>query len=339
VWRRKLSDAADGKPAIGGHRPFGYRLGQGGTLILLPDEASLIREASQRLLAGDTLGGICREWQLRGITTPTGRPWMPTPLRNSLKRIALTGYRNHPVAGPKRGTWPAILPKEEWDRLQLVLDNPSRLNHGRVNARSYLLTGLVYCALCDQPLRGSLREGGSRTYSCRKAVGFRGCGRIRRRADSLEVEVIERVLYRLDSPHVRAALSTSDESADSRDWQEIQLCKNRLQQFADDYADGTFKKDEYLRQKARYEERMAGAQRRLKRRQASYAMTRLSTDPVRQQWESEEATFEWKRALLNATIRKIVVHPQRVRCSTLTSSRSLGRHDRDTTWSEWCDQC
>jgi hypothetical protein len=42
-------------------------------------------------------------------------------------------------------------------------------------------------------------------------------------------------------------------------------------------------------------------------------MTRLSTDPVRQQWESEEATFEWKRALLNATIRKIVVHPQRVK--------------------------
>src|SRR6266511_3944394 len=232
-------------------------------------EAELIREATKRLLRGETLGGICADWQSRGITTPTGGPWRQTTLRQTLMRPALIGYRDHPVAGRVRGTWPPILSEDEWERLQAFFSDPDRQNHGRVNVRSYLLTGFIYCGRCCKPLRGGPRQGGERTYTCRKDVGFQGCGRLRRKADLVEEEVVERLMHRLDSEALRASLVAVDDDADAADRKEIAWCKARLTRLADDYADDVLTKPEYLRQKARIMERKEAAERRRGSRQAT----------------------------------------------------------------------
>jgi len=311
VLRRTLSDAKAGKPASGGYRGFGYETSDDGTLVIVEEEAHLIREATTRLLRGETLGGICADWQARGITTPTGGLWRPTPLRQSLMRPALIGYRDHPVAGRVRGIWPPILSEDEWERLQVLFSDPERQNHGRVNVRTYLLTGFVSCGRCGKPLRGGPRQGGERTYTCRKDVGFQGCGGLRRKADLVEKEVVARLLHRLDSEALRASLVAVDDAADATDREEIAWCKARLTRLADDYADDVLTKPEYLRQKARITERKEAAERRRDARQTNYALASLVYEPVREEWERND--LDWRRALIAATIESVTVHPQRGR--------------------------
>jgi len=312
VGRKSLSEAKEGRPHSGGIRPFGYKY-DNGTLIIIPEEAALVREAASRVRQDESLAGICADWQQRGITTPKGNMWVPTTLRQTLLRRSLAGYREHPVVGTVRANWAPILSEDEWERVQSVLTDPSRLNRGRVNVRTYLLTGYVFCGLCDQPLRGGPRSviTGARAYSCRKAAGYKGCGRIKRQADPLEKEVAERLLFRLNSHELRASLAAPDDKADRREREEIERTRAKIGQISDDYTDGTFTKEEYLRQKARLQQRLEEVEGRVSHRQSSYTQVPLADEPVRDAWESH--AFDWRRALINVVIEKVIVLPQRVR--------------------------
>ncbi|MGC1732681.1 MAG: recombinase family protein, partial [Pseudonocardiaceae bacterium] len=53
----------------GGRRAFGYEAD--GTSVR-PDEAAAVLDAATRVLHGESLGSIAREWNTRGITTSTG---------------------------------------------------------------------------------------------------------------------------------------------------------------------------------------------------------------------------------------------------------------------------
>jgi site-specific DNA recombinase len=314
VQRRSLSEAREGRPHSGGTRAFGYKwIPEQRTLEIVPHEAELIREAARRLLQGESLGAVCMDWNRRGITTTTGKVWGTTQLRQMVMRVTLTGYRSHPVAGQVRGNWPAILPKGDWEQLCFLLNDPTRRNHGRVNVRSYLLTGFVYCALCGQPLRGGPNGRSQRNYYCRMSVGFSGCGRIRRLADPVDKEVIDRLLYCLDSPEVRAALAAPDDEADVNDHAEIEQARDRLVQLADDYADGTFTKAEYLRQKSRFQDRIDALMRKLAQRQSSYTLAAVSNEPIMEAWQEHSGQLDWQRALIGAVIAKVIIRPQRGR--------------------------
>src|SRR6266508_3432887 len=107
VGRKSLSEAKEGRPHSGGIRPFGYKY-DNGTLIIIPEEAALVREAASRVRQDESLAGICADWQQRGITTPKGNMWVPTTLRQTLLRRSLAGYREHPAVGAVRANWAPI---------------------------------------------------------------------------------------------------------------------------------------------------------------------------------------------------------------------------------------
>lgn len=52
--------------------PFGHTFDW---FALIPYEVELIHEAVKRVLAGESTYAISRNWQIRGIKTPTGKPW------------------------------------------------------------------------------------------------------------------------------------------------------------------------------------------------------------------------------------------------------------------------
>jgi len=49
----------------GGKPPFGYRA-EGCNLYVIPEQAELVREAAQRILAGETVYRILTDWNQRG---------------------------------------------------------------------------------------------------------------------------------------------------------------------------------------------------------------------------------------------------------------------------------
>ncbi len=75
VRRANQQKAASGAPGIGGTRPFGY---QDDRVTLHPEEAAEIRLAASRLLAGESLGTVLRDWNERGVR--------PTADRNGRRR-------------------------------------------------------------------------------------------------------------------------------------------------------------------------------------------------------------------------------------------------------------
>jgi len=74
--RRRAAEA--GLIAGWGPRPFGY---SDDRLTLVDTEAAIIRGCATRVLAGESLAGVCWDLARSGITTPGGQWWLPTTLR------------------------------------------------------------------------------------------------------------------------------------------------------------------------------------------------------------------------------------------------------------------
>lgn len=187
----KAVNRAAGRHSGGGRRPFGYVREPGNGLVVVPEEAALIRESIDRVLGGENLTRIVLDWNTRGIQTPGGGRWS----RTQLARI-LTGRneKNGAGTGTLRGT-PLIAGGADWDTIasadEVALvtaaidaakphqfaDAPA--NDARPGARRYVLSGLVECSLCGTKMLGS-----SGYYRCMPING--GCGQVSVSARQLE---------------------------------------------------------------------------------------------------------------------------------------------------------
>lgn len=72
--------------------PFGY---QADGMTVVEAEAELIRQAAQRLLAGETVGTILRDWLAQDVTTPQRNRWVASSFRRMLTSPRLAGLRVH----------------------------------------------------------------------------------------------------------------------------------------------------------------------------------------------------------------------------------------------------
>ena len=90
--RRKKLEIAESGAFSGGARPFGY---EADGLTIRDSEAALIREAASRVLEGSTIYSIRKDWNERGITTATGKPWSYTSFKTVLTGPRIAGKRQH----------------------------------------------------------------------------------------------------------------------------------------------------------------------------------------------------------------------------------------------------
>jgi DNA invertase Pin-like site-specific DNA recombinase len=225
---RQLAEA--GSP-VSGTRPFGWLADR---TTLDPHEAALVREAAGRILEGETLWAITRDWQAREIRASRGGRWTQSAIRRILLNPRVAGYRTHHkvIVGP--GKWEAILDEITWRRVTATIHD--RATPGPRRARSYLLTGFLVCGRCGTKLiaRGSEQRGRSYVRTSSPAKG--GCGGIRIHADRLEGEVVAQVLTVLDSPEFKARIVHAAEN--SREVElgvEVDLLEARLEQAATDH--------------------------------------------------------------------------------------------------------
>jgi site-specific DNA recombinase len=204
--RRKARELAEaGKLTGGGTRPFGY---EDDRVTIRDDEADLIREATARLLGGEGLRSVARDWHDRGILTPTGKPWKLSPLRRLLMSARISGRREHHgvIAGP--AVWPGIITPAQSDRLRAVLS----VTRAKRAPRRYLLTGLAVCGRCGTKLVARPRGDQTRCYVC-PGVPEPGCGKIRILAGPLEELIAEAVIEALDTPKLAKAVAGAKSSA------------------------------------------------------------------------------------------------------------------------------
>jgi DNA invertase Pin-like site-specific DNA recombinase len=165
-----------------------------------PVTAPLVKAAYNAILAGSSLGDICRMWNDAGALTLRGKPWVHAQVSNFLRKPRNCGLRAHNGEIVGKGTWPPLVDESTWRAAQAVLNAPGRAP-GRKTVRKHLLTGVLQCGGCGQThLSGHITITGRLAYNCKATRD------VSIRAEHVEPLIYDIVIGRLSMPDARDLL-------------------------------------------------------------------------------------------------------------------------------------
>jgi site-specific DNA recombinase len=266
-----------------GRRAFGH---VAGGAQVVESEARAIRDAAQRILAGDTLSSVVRDWNDCGITTAAGGPWRVNSLSSLLCQERLVGP-------------PQIVDADTHARL--VALHASRGKGPRRATRKYLLTSLLRCWRCGGGMRGMPRTKGADLYVC-PGPAHGGCSGTAVTADHAETAITAMVLDRLERP------PTDIGPLDGRRaHRELAAHRRRLDDLGELWASGQLRRDEWLSLRKKVGQRAEAAEAeaaRVGRLMAVQAM--IATGPaLRARWPA--MSVEERREVVQALLDHVVV--------------------------------
>lgn len=176
---------------LGGSHPFGYTVDSNSKLRQKPTEAALVREAFERLMAGETMLQVCRDWNDRGVPTRrNGAHWRSSSMSVFFRSPTLagmvpdhreeraSGYQGvdlHPWRNPDTGETVSLMAEgeepivTEGERMALLRILDGRLRrYGRglragKQPSTLLGGGMVICASCSRACNSF-----GNAYRCRK---------------------------------------------------------------------------------------------------------------------------------------------------------------------------
>lgn len=210
IRRERAHRVEQGKPHPG-PRAFGF---EEGNVTLREPEAAMIRSAAEAVLSGRSIRSVADAWNAAGSTTARGNRWTVGAITDLLTSERIAGLRVHQGEVVGEATWPAILPRETWERL-LALARARRRSAGRPPTR--LLSGIARCGRCGEPMR---LNGGKRNhvYACKRVPGNSlACGRLSVHADHLDAEVRDQVIAALASGRLKSVLEAQPSDLRHRD--------------------------------------------------------------------------------------------------------------------------
>lgn len=334
---------------LGGPRPWGYELDDDRHLRPHPTEAPLVRELCDRVLSGETLADIARDWNRRGVPTRKGgEVWrtstmslaIRSPVLAGLQPETLTrgnkGYHEPRVTAPFRhpdtgetvslmaeGFAPIVSEGERQRLLEELASRYTRWGRGQGVPRrlpeSLLGGGMVRCATC-----GRSASSFGNAYRCRKRFVDRDpCeGPLNVAIRTLDRYVKREWAYGLatfdpDSPILAAVADrwlAKNDPAPIREREELtaQLADLRARMAsADDdyYVRGTLDGERHARITSAIAERIASTQARIAELPKPEADLGALLDPELSLPAIEGADVLEARALLRLAIKRVVVKP------------------------------
>lgn len=306
--RRKARELAEaGKLNGGGTRPFGF---ESNGLTVRKSEATVIRQLAERLLAGETLGSLCRWLNTEEIPTSTGGEWSLQTLRRMLMSARISGQRAHGPEIVGKAEWPAIITPEQTTRIRALLMDPARRTNR--SARRYLLTGgLIVCGRCGTRMVGRPKEDGRKRYVCAGPPQGKGCGRMYILTDDVDELVTKSVLYRLDTEELADALSgrAGDDTAAAEAQEELAAARKRLMELSEMLGAGELTRAQFVAAKRKVEHRELAAQQILNASTKaaaldSYIGTGAALSPS---WDS--MNLDRQRAIVSALVESVHIGP------------------------------
>src|SRR5665213_2733791 len=318
--RRKHQEIAEsGRWAGGGRRPFGYTAQR----EVSPDEAGVIREAAQRILVGESLRTITGDLQRRGVHTVTGARWSMHTLRGILISPALTGVRTLHGEVVAQAVWEPILTPEVGARVRAVLTDPTR----RLTrpARRYLLTGFLYCGVCDAKLITRPHRGQG-CYACGSGPGLLGCGRVSILSDRLEDFVSRAIWARLDTPALAQALAAATAAPGSEGEELVAAIgadEAQMEELTRAYGSRLITMQEWLGARKVIEDRLRHGRALLMRGDQHSALRDFAGHGggLAERWSS--MNLDQKRAVLGTVLDRLVVRPATVKGRTTLDTNRL----------------
>ena len=314
---RRLKRKFEQKAGMGephGRVPYGYRVEgvkgrpHGKRDIENPAQGAVIREAAERVLAGQSLRSVAMDFTARGIPGPTGGAWSSTILRQILKRPTLAGLRQYrgEVLG-KSDSIDAIITEETHERLVRLLSDPSRRTNTAGSDNRYLLSGIATCGRegCGGKMRRSVGrvENGHRqppSYSCNT------CYRVRRKEEDVDFVVVGKVIARLMGKDAIKLFQTGDPLAEAQARTEIAALEKKLAEYDEDREEDRMTREQHLRLTAKTRAKLEQAKAR---RRAALPTILAPFDFTDVQGSWEKKTIEQQRELLMAMGTTVTIQP------------------------------
>jgi site-specific DNA recombinase len=295
VMEKKDELAAQGRPAGGGSRAYGYEPDR---ITPREAEAAIVVEVAERIARKEPIYAIAADLNARGVRSATGKEWSPNQLRNTVTSPRVAGLRQHRGEIVGEAAWPALLPRALWERVRAITSDPSRQRVGRpVTA---LLTGILACGRCGSTLMAGPNNG-KPAYACMKRPNRPGCGRLAIAREPLDELITEALLRRLDGPvldsRVRAGADDADDATS-----EVRRLEERLDEAAEMFADGEIDRRAWLVTRKRLDERLTAARRRLSEQSSATVLDDYRGRPgvLRREWPTY--TVARRRAVIMAAI-------------------------------------
>jgi site-specific DNA recombinase len=307
----RAREAREGRPRLAGRRAYGW---SDDMTEVIAEEAARINEAAERVLTGESVWSICTDWNTQGVPTVTGRPWTVTTISSILTSGRIAGLREHKGVVVAKGRWEPII-DEDQRRALLVALAPKRSKPRK--GRTYPLTGLMRCGLCGGRMRSLQREGGRRTYACRKGPGLDGCGRVSIRAPELEEHVRDLLCGMLADPVTRAAMArlepSSEDEGDTCLLDALREIDERRHRLIDLYTDGDIDRASFRTRKDRLDDEEREIEAQIANRTGTRVLAEVpgTYEELVAAWDDRGIDFQ--RRLIEALLHPIIVNPARTR--------------------------
>jgi DNA invertase Pin-like site-specific DNA recombinase len=290
--RAKADKAARGE-WNGGPLPYG----RGARMTINKAEAKVLREASKRVLAGESFRGVALDLSNRGLG-PRGKRWAGgSNLAQRMTAPHVAGLRAH-HGDMIEATWEPILDRETWERIRTLRADPSRRTRVGAPARMLLTGGISRCGKCGQPLRARPRTDGTRRYGCPPEGnhGY-GCGGVTRDADQLDAFVTEAVLARLERSDIRPSTENVDIAAVT---DEFELVNAKLAELAASWAADKITRAEWDAARAGLDQRRQRLEHELQVARRSSTAAAIAGTSARDAWE--KLNLDRRRAVIQELI-------------------------------------
>lgn len=286
VARAALQRAQQGKPQKAVTRPFGYTH----DYEIIESEAKLIRDAYERVIAGESLTSILKDWMEH--PTVNGKRWYRQTVKKILqapRNAAIRTYKGEEVA---TGNWEPIVSREVWQAAQDVFDGRSKPMPDTTSV--YLLSRIAICGKCGYPMYGrAANKTRKASYTCMSALG--GCGGINRQMLPVD-KYIEGLIKRQLAKGKPVAPPVDDHAA------EIAEIENRIIELRQAWNDRKIVLTDFTVMRDAEDKKLKA----LQREKAQVSATQISETFAE---NFEDANLSQRRALIKRYMTAVVIHP------------------------------
>jgi len=279
----------------GGRRPYGYVPDPStrGALVVVEDEAEVIREVVARVIAGERVGTVVNDLNRREVPTSTGSRWSIPTMRAMLASPTIAGRRASHGEDVGPAQWPAIIDVDTHAELAAVLARSPR--RGRVPRVALLSGNRCVCGACGGSMRTGRKSPTVRLYKCSSCW-------TQVVAEPLEAEVREQLLYRLD----RAALPAV--GGDERAGDSLEALEDDLAALAESHGAGDITRAEWYAARKPLVQRIDRARADVATRAGTSAVgDLLAPGAARAAWDS--LPLDRQQALLDVFVKTVTVAP------------------------------
>lgn len=181
-----------------GNLPLGYKKGADGKYAIEEEGAKIIVYIFEAYDGGLQMQAIADALNAKGKRTTAGKPFQKSTISGILRNDSYIGVYKYGSIRIENGI-PSIISEELFRKVQKMLEsNRKYLKRKAEDPHIYLMTGKLFCGLCESPMvgdSGTSRNGAKyHYYSCIEHKNRRNCSKKAVSQEKIEKEILDYTL-------------------------------------------------------------------------------------------------------------------------------------------------